>query len=291
MIEVGRYWLIEDQPAVAADGDGFAVVWRRSFSGRPDLQLVGTRVTGPAVPEAQMIGDAGPVSEPALDCEGSGPCLVAWTVGTDNSPRDVLARAWTPRAGTADSETLPVAVTDLPEFAPSVAWNGAPDASAYVLTWSVESRYRAVYARSARGGTAGSTGTANGPAAYVLGPALEVAMGLGGSYAPDVDAMGSAYVTVYSVDSPLPEWRGISATRMRYAGDTGSLSTDRYVTVTQSEIRSSFPAVNAGREPDALVVWQDSLGPRDNRIVGRYASIAASGTKPPSLAHRSGSGP
>ncbi len=60
VIEIGHYFLIEDQPAVAADGDGFAVVWRRSFSGRPDYQLVGVRVTGPAVPEPQLLGEPGP---------------------------------------------------------------------------------------------------------------------------------------------------------------------------------------------------------------------------------------
>ena len=106
VLEIGRYFLIEDQPAVAADADAFAIVWRRSFSGRPDFQLVGVRLSDSTVPEPHRIGDPGPISDPDLACEGTGPCLVAWASGSDGHyPADVLARPWTPRSGALASSS------------------------------------------------------------------------------------------------------------------------------------------------------------------------------------------
>jgi hypothetical protein len=261
VIEIGRYFLIEDQPAVAADGDGFAVVWRRSFSGRPDYQLVGVRVTGATVPEPLAIGAPGPNSEPSLACEGTGPCLVAWASGSGRYPVDVFARTWTPRSGSLGSDALTVANSDLPEFAPSVAWNGSPTAMAYTVAWSVESRYRAVYARTLRGG--------------VLGPALEVDMSLGGSYTPDIAPLGSDVVMAYARRGPLPEWELVRAARFAVTQESGELAFAAASNVSEGSLRPWAPAVAPASGDDILVTWQDQPADDYWQIVARHVSLPA----------------
>lgn len=265
-IEIGRYFLSEDQPAVAVDGDGFAIVWRRSFSGRPDYQLVGVRVTGATVPEPEPIGDPGPFSEPALACEGTGPCLVAWASGSGYLPDSVFARTWTPRDGALGTDVLPVANGDLQEFAPSVAWNSSPAAMAYGIAWSVESRYRAVYARTLRGG--------------VLGPAREVSMGLGGSYAPDIAPLAGDVVMAYALRGPLPEWELVSAARFAIAQDSGELAFAAAVHVSEGSLRPWAPAVAPGSGDDILVTWQDQPADDYWQIVARHVSVAAPAASP-----------
>jgi len=266
VIEIGRYWLIEDQPAVADDGDGFAVVWRRSFSGRPDLQLVGVRVRSATVPEPDMLGDPGWVSEPALACDDSGACLVAWTDGAELRERDVLARWWTPRTGTVDAAVARVAASDVPEFAASVAWNGAPGVSAFALTWSMESRYRAVLARSVRQSSAGLP--------------VEVAMGLGGSFTPDIGPLGTGFVSAYALDPRFSEMADVYAARLAYAADTGALSRSGQVTLSDGALPSWAPKVAPVSGSEVLVVWEDRISQYLGQIVARYATVAESAPSP-----------
>lgn len=259
VIEVGRYELIEDQPAVAADGEGFAVVWRRSLPGRADRQLVGTRVTDGTVSGAHSIGEPGEIADPALDCEGTGPCLVAWAVGPDSFHQDVLARSWTPRSGSVGADILQIAVGEPDEFAPSVAWNASPDAMAYALAWSVESRYRAVNARALRGG--------------VLGPAREVDMSLGGSYMPDIVPLGTGFVIAYVRRGPLPEWEVTLAVRMPLSSDTAALTRGPSTTVSTGTIWPWAPAIASQGDANVFVVWQDQPSRDYRQIVGRSASL------------------
>jgi len=266
VIEIGRYFLIEDQPAVAADGDGFAVVWRRSFSGRPDYQLVGARLTSAAVPEPQPIGDPGPISEPSLACEATGPCLVAWASGAGRLPADVFAQTWTPRSGALGSEVLAVANGDLPEFAPSVTWNGSPAAMAYAVAWSVESRYRAVYARTVRGGA--------------LGPARQVEMSLGGSFTPDIAPLGGDVVMAYALRGPYPPAEIVRAVRHAVTQDTGELAFAAAGVVSEGSLRPWAPAVAPASGDDILVAWQDQPADHYWQIVARHVSLEPPASSP-----------
>lgn len=259
----------DSEPAVADQGEGWVVVWRRAREGGGGHDILGGRVTGLATGAVIPLSDpaGGDVSEPAVDCEPRGGCLVAWTAG-DLRGGDVVGVQWWSGEEEIALPRLAIADTDLREHYPSVAWNNTYDRGAYAVTWTEERRFAAVVARTV------FRGEAPDPDLYQLGPSLEVRSTLGGAFHGDVAAVGPDFAVAWAEDPNLgaPD---VAARRLRYSPESRNLSLEDVVIVSDAAETELYPAVSSARNPLALAVWQVERGVGGADIHGRHVVLPA----------------
>ncbi|MFQ5460386.1 MAG: hypothetical protein ACE5EL_06295 [Anaerolineae bacterium] len=257
--------LADDQVAVAAHGEGFAVAWRRSSD--TNSMVMGAFVAGQQSRGEAIIED-GQASEPAVACEAAEPCLIVWSQ-TVEGQRDVIGRWWWPREEVAGNDFLPVAAGEVDEYEAAVAWNGADGVEGYLVTWTAgPADASAIWARAY--GATGVSGTQRD--AY---HALTDAFGLGDlepARQSDVTRLGHHFVVVWSEAA-----RGEAEIRgqLVLVRREGEPATGAVVDVSRPVIdfppTDSYPAVAWSGESLALVVWQSQTQAPDDpgEVYGR----------------------
>ncbi len=255
-----------EQPAVAADSSGYVVVWRQARAGGLN-EIAGTALgQGAAMAPITVIG-SGRVAEPALACDGSSSCLVAWTDAPANADHvDVLGRMWAPRQGALGTRTLAIATTARNERYPSVAYSGALQLPAYMVSWTDEGvAHTAVKVR-------GVYPQANGPLdAYLPGP-VTTELGTNGlnAHLADIAAQGGEFVVAWASGPASPD--DILATRVRLDVTTGLPLAAPPVVISDRREMEGYPAIADAGQPLALVVWQLETGAGSD-IWGRYSAL------------------
>lgn len=262
----------DDEPAVAAHGEQYAVTWRRARDGGLH-QIVGAHVSGFNTLQFKELSDEGAVAEPAIGCAGvHGACLVAWTRGEgEGDGRDVVGRYWFAREGLVGEQLLVIAATARVERYPSVAWNGWYDRWAYAVTWTDEGGEANGDYNTVRARTVYPTGTSQLDN-YVVGEgAITVSLERQHADHGDVAALGPDFVVVWS-GGGAPH-QDIFARRVHYNPETRALDNRDHVLVAAHDAVEIYPAVAPAGDPLALAVWQIEREGGGSDILGRHVAV------------------
>jgi len=261
-----------DQPVVAPHGESFAVAWRRELDAGGH-QIVGVQVNGLTSGQYAEISPDGDVSEPAIDCEVRGECLVTWTADRERG-KDVLGRYWFPREEYVGDKLLEIAVDEVPEFESAVAWNNryAEDGlGAYAVTWTAVTQpqgqhvmVRLVY-----------PGGGDRLDGYVVGSDAGLVSRVESAIAghSDVAALGPDYVVVNAFGDERLE--DIGAQRLVYVPAKRELWLGEGADVGTHDAVEVHPAVASALDPLALVAWQVERGSARADILGRHVALHA----------------